>query len=42
MNTLAPFPAEQRAAFLPSIVRLMLGAFLEAEAAAGGTRHVGD
>ncbi len=29
VHTLAPYPAEQRAALLPNVVRLMLAAFLE-------------
>jgi hypothetical protein len=29
VNILAPYPAEQRVALLPSVVRLMLAAFLE-------------
>jgi hypothetical protein len=29
MHTLASYPAEQRAALLPSVVRLMLAGFLE-------------
>jgi len=33
VNILAPYPAEQRAALLPSVVRFMLSAFLEETAA---------
>jgi hypothetical protein len=29
VHSLAPYPAEQRAALLPSVVRLMLASFLE-------------
>jgi hypothetical protein len=29
VSTLAPYPAEQRAALLPNVVRIMLAAFLE-------------
>jgi hypothetical protein len=29
VNILAPYPAEQRAALLPNLVRIMLAAFLE-------------
>ena len=29
VHSLAPYPAEQRAALLPNVVRLMLAAFLE-------------
>ena len=29
MHSLAPYPAEQRAALLPSVVRLLLASFLE-------------
>ena len=29
VDSLAPYPAEQRAALLPSVVRLMLASFLE-------------
>lgn len=32
--SLAPYPAEQRAALLPNVVRLMLAAFLEDAAGA--------
>jgi hypothetical protein len=39
VNILAPYPADQRAALLPSIVRFMLAAFLEelAEKNLGGS-----
>ena len=33
---LAPYPVEQRAALLPSVVRIMLAAFLEEVASAAG------
>ena len=33
VHTLAPYPAEQRAALLPSVVRLLLAAFIEEIAA---------
>jgi len=29
VNSLAPYPAEQRAALVPNVVRVMLAAFLE-------------
>jgi len=29
VNILAPYPADQRAALLPSVARIMLAAFLE-------------
>jgi hypothetical protein len=32
VNSLAPYPAEQRAALLPNVVRMMLASFLEAVA----------
>jgi hypothetical protein len=34
VNILAPYPAEQRAALLPSVVRMMLASFLEEVAGA--------
>ena len=34
VNTLAPYPADQRAALLPNVVRIMLRAFLEGVAEA--------
>ena len=36
VNTLAPYPADQRAALLPNVVRIMLAAFLEGMAEAAG------
>ena len=36
VNILAPYPAEQRAALLPNVVRMMLATFLEEMAGAGG------
>jgi hypothetical protein len=39
VDSLAPYPAEQRAALLPSVVRLMLASFLEAVADAEGTEE---
>ena len=36
VNTLAPYPADQRAALLPNVVRIMLRAFLEGVAEADG------
>jgi len=35
----APYPAEQRAALLPNVVRLMLAAFLEDVAGADDSAH---
>ncbi len=40
VHSLAPYPVEQRAALLPSVVRLMLAAFLEAMARAADSPHV--
>ena len=37
VHSLAPYPAEQRAALLPNVVRLMLAAFLEDVAGANGS-----
>ena len=37
VHSLAPYPAEQRAALLPSIVRLLVGAFLEDVASTDGS-----
>jgi hypothetical protein len=37
MDSLSPYPTEQRAALLPSVVRLMLASFLEDVADADGT-----
>jgi len=39
VDSLAPYPAEQRAALLPSVVRVMLASFLEAVAGADGSAH---
>ena len=38
VNILAPYPADQRAALLPNIVRIMLAAFLE-QLAGGSTEE---
>ena len=38
VNSLAPYPTDQRAALLPSVVRIMLAAFLEEIAREGETR----
>jgi hypothetical protein len=37
--SVAPYPAEQRAAMLPNVVRLMLASFLEDVAGADGTEE---
>jgi hypothetical protein len=39
VDSLAPYPAEQRAALLPSVVRLLLASFLEGVAGAAGLPH---
>lgn len=39
VDSLAPYPAEQRVALLPSVVRLMLASFLEDVAGADGTEE---
>ena len=39
LQSLAPFPRAQRAALLPSVVRLLLASFLEDVAGAGGAGH---
>jgi hypothetical protein len=39
VDSLAPYPADQRAALLPSVVRLMLAAFLEDVAGEDGTKE---
>jgi hypothetical protein len=39
VDSLAPYPAEQRAALLPSVVRLMLASFLEDVAGPEGTQE---
>jgi hypothetical protein len=39
LDRLAPYPAAERAALLPSVVRLMLASFLEDAAGADGTRE---
>ena len=39
VHSLAPYPAEQRAALLPSVVRLMLATFLEEVARADGSPY---
>jgi len=36
VHSFAPYPAEQRAALLPTVVRVMLAAFLEDVAGADG------
>jgi hypothetical protein len=36
VHSLAPYPAEQRAALLPSVVRVMLAVFIEEVAGRGG------
>lgn len=41
VHSLAPYPAEQRAALLPNVVRLMLAAFLEAAAGADSSPVAG-
>jgi hypothetical protein len=38
VNILAPYPAEQRVALLPSVVRFMLAAFLEETASLDGSK----
>jgi hypothetical protein len=38
VNILAPYPAEQRVALLPSVVRFMLAAFLEEIAGLDGSK----
>jgi hypothetical protein len=37
VHSLAPYPAEPRAALLPNVVRLLLAAFLEAVAGTDGS-----
>jgi hypothetical protein len=37
VNILAPYPAEQRVALLPNVVRIMLASFLEEGAGADGS-----
>jgi hypothetical protein len=39
VQSLAPYPVEQRAALLPSVVRLMLASFPEDVAGADGTKE---
>lgn len=39
---LAPYPAEQRAALLPSVVRMLLATSLEDVAGADGSAHAED
>ena len=41
VDSLAPHPAGERAALLPSVVRLLLPSFLEGVAGADGTREGG-
>jgi len=41
VQSLAPYPVEQRAALLPSVVRLLLASFLEAVAGALVTKWSG-
>jgi hypothetical protein len=38
VDSLAPYPAEERAALLPSVVRLLLASFLEDVAGADGRK----
>jgi hypothetical protein len=38
VNILAPYPSDQRAALLPSVVRFMLAAFLEETASLNGSK----
>jgi hypothetical protein len=39
VHSLAPYPAEQRAALLPSVVRVLLAAFLEDVAGSDETKE---
>ena len=39
VDSLAPYPAAERAALLPSVVRLLLASFLEDAAGADGTQE---
>ena len=41
MESLAPYPREQRVAMLPSVVRMLLTTFLEEIAGLNGSRHDG-
>jgi hypothetical protein len=40
VQSLAPYPGEQRVALLPSVVRMLLATFLEEVASADGACHV--
>jgi len=42
LQSLAPYPREQRFALLPNVVRVMLAAFLEGVAGADGSSHPED
>jgi hypothetical protein len=39
LQSLAPYPREQRVALLPSVVRVLLAAFLETVTGPGGAPH---
>jgi hypothetical protein len=39
MHSLAPYPVAERAALLPSVVRVMLASFLEGVSGADGSAH---
>lgn len=42
VHSVAPYPAEQRAALLPNVVRVLLAAFLEDVTGADGSAHAED
>ena len=42
VDSLAPYPAAQRTALLPSVVRLLLASFLEEVTGASGLPHAED
>jgi hypothetical protein len=42
VQSLAPYPAAQRVALLPSVVRVLLTTFLEDVASADGSAHAED
>jgi len=42
VQSLAPYPAEQRVALLPRVVRVLLAAFLEKVAGRDGSPHAED
>jgi hypothetical protein len=42
VHSLAPYPTEQRAALLPSVVRVLLATFLENVAGEDGSPHAED